>query len=262
MSGSELLWLMLGINIVAQLLAWMWQVKTRHADIADIVWSGMLAFNGIVFFILSDANAIHRYALLVIPVAWYLRLFFHLVSRYDLQHEDGRYQHLRSHWNENTQVKFLGFFIGQGLLISLFSIPAWALSYENAPFDTFDVIGIALVAISYLGVWLSDKQLAEFKKNKAESETVCRKGLWRYSRHPNYFFEWLHWFAYPLFALNSDWVWLLWIYPFLMLWFLIKLTGIPFNEQQNLRSKGEDYRQYQKETSMFFPMPVKNSDKE
>ncbi|WP_223670626.1 DUF1295 domain-containing protein [Kangiella shandongensis] len=262
MSGSSILWWLLAANITAQLLAWLWQVRVRHADIADIVWAGMLALNGCVLFILSDASWHHRYVLLIIPVLWYLRLFIHLLSRYDLQHEDGRYQYLRQHWHQSTQLKFLLFFIGQGVLISLFSIPAWVLSQEQSELNALDVIAVMILIVSYIGIWLSDKQLAQFKKKHKTSGNVCRIGLWRYSRHPNYFFEWLHWFAYPLLVSGNDWSWLLWIYPFIMLVFLLKLTGIPFNEQQNIRSKGEAYRQYQRETSMFFPMPPQTSHKE
>ena len=255
MLDTSFLWLMLAINLGAQILAWFWQIKTKHTDIADIVWAGMLVVNGLLFFWLSEASWGHRIAILIIPVAWYLRLFFHLVSRYDLSNEDGRYQYLRQHWQHNTQLKFFFFFVGQGLIISLFSFPAWLLSKETASLGLFDVLGFLVVIVSYLGIWLSDKQLANFKKDKNNKGKVCNVGLWRYSRHPNYFFEWTHWFAYPLLAMNSDMLWLLWCYPFIMLIFLLKLTGIPFNEQQNLRSKGSAYREYQKVTNKFFPGP-------
>lgn len=255
MLDINFIWLILIINIAAQLIAWLWQAKTKHADIADIVWSGMLVVNGVLFFIVAEASWNHRYALLIIPVAWYLRLFYHLAKRYDLSNEDGRYQYLRQHWRDNTQLKFLFFFIGQGLLISLFSFPAWLLSKETSDFGIWDLFGLLIIVISYLGIWLSDKQLAKFKETGNKGE-VCNIGLWRYSRHPNYFFEWTHWFAYPLLAINSDMLWLLWCYPFIMLAFLLKLTGIPFNEQQNLRSKGDAYKRYQNETNKFFPGPV------
>ena len=265
MSGSELLLILLAINLLMQVLAWLWQKKHQHADIADVVWSGMIVVNGIVIFTLAAGDIFHRAIILLIPVAWYLRLFWHLVERYDLSKEDGRYAYLRSYWDKNTQANFLMFFIGQGLIISLFSFPAWVLANNIDDFGLWGLVGLFVVGISYLGVWLSDRQLRLFKKNKTNKGKVCDVGLWKYSRHPNYFFEWTHWFAYPLLTMGSELQWLMWSYPMIMLAFLLKLTGIPFNEQQNIRSKGDAYRDYQKRTNKFFIGPSKtkyNEEKE
>ncbi|RDX35843.1 DUF1295 domain-containing protein [Kangiella sp. HD9-110m-PIT-SAG07] len=263
MFDLELLLVLLVINLASQLIAWLWQIKKHHADIADVVWSGMIVVNGLVIFSQATGDLFHRAIILLIPVAWYLRLFWHLVARYDLSKEDGRYAYLRSYWKENTQVKFLFFFIGQGLIISLFSFPAWVLANHTGDIDIWSILGLAIIVASYLGVWMSDRQLSQFKKNRSDndsgSDKVCDGGLWKYSRHPNYFFEWTHWFAYPLLVIGAELNWVMWIYPFVMLIFLLKLTGIPFNEQQNLRSKGDAYRDYQKRTNKFFIGPT-NSD--
>ncbi len=82
------------------------------------------------------------------------------------------------------------------------------------------------------------------------------QGLWKYSRHPNYFFEWLHWFAYPVLGLAAG-AYGLWIYPLLMWLFLYYITGIPFSEQQALAHRGDNYKDYQRRTSMFIPWPPK-----
>ncbi|GAA4359221.1 DUF1295 domain-containing protein [Kangiella marina] len=258
MFDTKLLLSLLIINLVTQLFGWLWQKKHQHADIADVIWSGMIVVNGLIILFLSDGDLFHRLVVLAIPIAWYLRLFYHLTERYDLSKEDGRYAYLRRHWEDNTQVKFLLFFVGQGLIISLFSFPAWVLANEVRELSVWDLLGLGIAAASYLGVWISDKQLRQFKKNSSKDETVCNVGLWRYSRHPNYFFEWTHWFAYPLLLIGSELAWLMWAYPFVMLLFLLKLTGIPFNEQQNLRSKGEAYRKYQQHTNKFFLGPTKS----
>ena len=78
-------------------------------------------------------------------------------------------------------------------------------------------------------------------------------GLWRYSRHPNYFFEWLHWFAYVCLAVGSPLGWLAWSGPLLMYMFLRWISGIPWTEAQALRTRGDDYRAYQRDTPMLFP---------
>ena len=146
MSGSEFLLTMLAVNLLTQVLAWLWQKKNQHADIADIVWSGMIVVNGLVIFTLANGDIFHRAIILLIPVAWYLRLFWHLVERYDLSKEDGRYAYLRSYWENNTQAKFFLFFIGQGMIISLFSFPAWELANHSRLIRRWNLIpwGVAL----------------------------------------------------------------------------------------------------------------------
>ena len=109
---------------------------------------------------------------------------------------------------------------------------------------------------------LADKQLSQHRNT--QPGVTCRSGLWRYSRHPNYFFEWLHWWSYPLMAtglgLSGKSTWAVWLAPLLMLLFLYRLTGIPYTEKQALKSRGDDYRRYMKETSAFIPWLPKYSD--
>jgi steroid 5-alpha reductase family enzyme len=106
--------------------------------------------------------------------------------------------------------------------------------------------------IAVAGEAVADAQLAAFRADASNKGKTCRAGLWRYSRHPNYFFEWTHWLAYAV-MLPEDWR--VWVSPALMLYFLLRVSGIPATEAQALRSRGEDYRRYQRETSMFVPWP-------
>ena len=104
---------------------------------------------------------------------------------------------------------------------------------------------------------LADAQLHRFKQDPANKGKTCQVGLWHYSRHPNFFFEWLIWVSYALYAMGSPsgaWGWLS---PALMLYFVTKVTGIPATEAQALRSRGDEYRKYQQTTSAFFPWPPK-----
>jgi steroid 5-alpha reductase family enzyme len=105
------------------------------------------------------------------------------------------------------------------------------------------------------GETLADHQLARFRANPGNYGQVCREGLWAWSRHPNYFFEWLHWFTYLLLALGSARWRLALSGPVLMLLFLYRLSGIPWTEAQSLRSRGDAYRRYQREVSAFIPLP-------
>lgn len=243
--------------VAGQFIAWLWQAHTKNTDIVDITWALLIVICGLVYVGLTEGSGFHRYIVLLIPIAWYARLAWHLIDRYQVEHEDGRYQQLRAHWSDNTQAKLFGFFMFQALLAFAFSYPVSIIVSTSHSFDVFDGVGIAIVILSFIGVTLSDYQLRQFKRRKDSKGKVCNIGLWRYSRHPNYFFEWTHWLAYPLIGWHAEQGWLLFIYPILMLLFLLKLTGIPFNEQQNLRSKGDAYREYQRQTNKFFLGPTK-----
>ncbi len=167
--------------------------------------------------------------------------------------EDGRYQPLRRHWNGH-QGKIFGFFQFQALLIVLFALPFVAVAVNPQPRGWgWLIAAVAMWLLSVSGESIADRQLARFRANPANKGKTCRDGLWRYSRHPNYFFEWLHWFTYVLLAVQSPLWWLAWSGPLVMYVFLRWVSGIPFTEAQALRSRGEDYREYQRTTPMLFP---------
>jgi steroid 5-alpha reductase family enzyme len=117
----------------------------------------------------------------------------------------------------------------------------------------FEYAGAALWLVAWMGEIAADWQLHRFKANPANRGVTCRAGLWRYSRHPNYFFEWLIWVAFAVFAMGSPYGYVSLFAPLLMLYFLFRVTGIPATEAQALRSKGDDYRRYQTSTSAFVP---------
>lgn len=112
---------------------------------------------------------------------------------------------------------------------------------------------MAIWVVAFAGEVTADRQLLAFKTNPQNKGKTCQAGWWRYSRHPNYFFEWLIWVSYALFASSSPWGWLAWLCPATLLYLLFKVTGIPATEAQALRSRGEAYRRYQQTTSAFVP---------
>ena len=131
-----------------------------------------------------------------------------------------------------------------------------------APLGWADAAGALLWLVAIAGEALADMQLARFRRDPARAGQGCRQGLWRYSRHPNYFFEWLHWWAYVLLGLGSPWWWVTVAGVVVMYVFLTRVTGIPYTEQQALRTRGEAYRRYQETTSVFFPLIPSKSTKE
>ena len=125
-----------------------------------------------------------------------------------------------------------------------------------------DCLGALILLGGIAGEALSDAQLKRFREDPANNGRVCDVGLWRWSRHPNYFFEWTIWVGYAVFALASPGGWIALAMPALMLHFLINVTGLKATEEQALRTKGERYRTYQARTSGFIPwIPRKLSER-
>ncbi len=189
-----------------------------------------------------------------------LRLGWHLSKRIIGEPEEGRYQQLRKDWggsarNEHSlNLKFLGFFQFQAVLNAFLTLPLLIASFNDTQgIHPLEIAGLALFIVALIGESTADAQLAAFKSNPANKGGVCEVGLWRYSRHPNYFFEWLIWISYAVFALASPHGWIALAMPVLMLHFLINVTGLKATEGQALRSKGERYRLYQARTSSFVP---------
>lgn len=151
-----------------------------------------------------------------------------------------------------------GYFQLQAVAVCLFSYPPLLVMQNPRPaFSLWELLGVILWAVAVTGEAIADRQLATFRRQPWNKDRVCRTGLWRYSRHPNYFFEWLHWWSYVVMALalpaGNGWATL--IGPLIMGWALVKVTAIPLAESQALASRGDEYRLYQETTSAFFPWP-------
>ena len=153
---------------------------------------------------------------------------------------------------------FFGFSQYQAALIGLLSAP-FAIGCSNATPGTsgWEVAGLILWFVAIVGQTVANFQSSRFRTNQKNSGKVCDAGLWRYSRHPDCFFEWLIWVAYFIFSLGSPWGWVTVYCPLLMLHFLTQVTGIPPAEARSLKSLGDEYRHYQRTTSAFFPRPAK-----
>ena len=245
------------ICIGLQYLAWLWQYITKNADIVDIIWSLGIVICSLYYYFSLNKYQPTSLLMFIFPALWYLRLSMHLIKRYRIHYEDSRYAYLRKHWVRNTQLKFFFFFQFQALLIWIFVLPAYWVSYVSFEWSLNIILAFIIGGVSLIGVTLSDQQLYKFKSNNSNRKKVCDTGFWKYSRHPNYFFEWCHWFVYPILLLNTPYFYWALMYPFLMLVFLLKLTGIPFSEQQSLLNRGDTYRDYQNRTNKFFPWKPK-----
>jgi len=232
----------------------------NNYGVVDIGWS--YAFGAIAAFYAwqSEGWTPRRALVAVMAVLWSARLGTHLLIRVARLHpeEDGRYKQLRHEWGTKFAALMAGFFQLQAASVVLLAIPFLAACRNSDPgFHPLELAGAGLWLVAISGEALSDFQLARFKRSRGQLGPVCDVGLWRYSRHPNYFFEWLVWVAFALFAGASPWGWIGLISPASILYLLLRVTGIPATERQSLRSKGDAYRRYQERTSGFVPLPVR-----
>jgi steroid 5-alpha reductase family enzyme len=254
-------WILLGAGTVVCVLImlglWWLGIVKRNFSYVDIGWSANFTVLALLYGALGDGDPVRRALICLMYIIWSTRLALHLTKRIIGEPEEGRYVKLREEWGAgggNLNLKFLGFFQFQALLNVVLSVPI-LLTVVNARPAThpLEAAGVAVWIIAVLGESMADAQLARFKRNPASKGKVCRVGLWGVSRHPNYFFEWLIWIAYALFALASPHGWLALALPVLMLHFLINVTGIKATEAQALSSKGDAYREYQLSVSPFIP---------
>ncbi len=240
------------------------QRRTRDAGVVDVGWSGGVGALAVFYALLADGEPSRRTLLAVLAGLWSARLAVYLLKdRVLAGDEDGRYQMLRERWGARAQRNLFLFFQVQALWAVLFSIPFLPVAYSRQPtFAWGDAIAVVLWFVAVAGESIADRQLARFRADPSHRGKTCRVGLWRYSRHPNYFFEWLHWFAYVFLAWGAPYGRLTLAGPVVMLLFLYKVTGIPYTEKRALRSRGEEYRRYQETTSAFVPwFPKSTPDK-
>jgi steroid 5-alpha reductase family enzyme len=240
---------------LAMALLWALQARTGNAGVVDAGWALSIGGLATAAALLLDGWVGRRMAIAVVMAIWSIRLGSYLLrDRVIGRPEDGRYVALRQRWGTTANVRFFWFFQIQAAAALFFALPAFIAAANPRPkLSAIELIALCVWALAFAGEALADRQLARFKADPAHRGRTCRSGFWRYTRHPNYFFEWLMWVAYALFALPSPWGVLALACPAGMLYLLLRVTGIPATEEQSLRSRGDDYRRYQETTSAFFP---------
>jgi len=235
---------------------WLLSRKLDNFSFVDIAWAYGLAVVSCVYIGLLHGYTNRTLLIMTMAMVWSLRLGSYLLARIRRHHpdEDVRYQVLRKKWQGHLASKFFWFFQAQGLLVLLLSIPVLlALRNARPHIAIIEWMGAAVWLIAIVGESIADAQMGAFKKDPANKGKVCDVGLWRYSRHPNYFFESLIWWGFWLFACGSPWGWATVYAPLLILYFLLRVTGIPLTERCAVESKGDAYRRYQRTTSAFVP---------
>jgi steroid 5-alpha reductase family enzyme len=244
----------LSFEVITFAIVWAISVKVRNYGFLDVAWSYGIFVLGPFYAIFAPGYGPRKWLLASLGALWSLRLGTYILIRVLRHHpeEDKRYETLRKSWPGPGM--FLAFFEFQAVTVIFFSAPYLISSFNTAPaLRPVEIAGTILSLVAIAGEALSDAQMQAFKRDPTSRGAVCQRGLWRYSRHPNYFFESLVWWAFFIFALGSPWGWATVLCPLLMLWFLFRVTGIPLTEQHAVRNKGDAYRDYQRTTSAFIP---------
>lgn len=250
----------LAANMILFAAAWAWCVKIKNFSPVDAFWAFCIGITSLFFLLSLHPNPKQITAAILIGV-WAARLGFHLAKRIAKHHpdEDSRYIKLREAWQGRENSAFFWFFQGQALSVFLLALPFYLIAADPDPtFNILSVIGALVTVIGLIGETIADKQMSAFKAEDPNPQSVCRKGLWNYSRHPNYFFESVIWTGFFLFAAGSPWGWWTIYAPAIITFLLLKVTGIPPTEASAVKRKGEAYREYQRTTSPFIPLPPKS----
>jgi steroid 5-alpha reductase family enzyme len=248
---AMMMFLVLLVIVLHMCFIWLWYRLTNNPSVVDVGWASGLSLSGLMYLgqnPLSVRTVVLGGALLI----WGLRLGGYLWwTRIRKKHIDKRYTALSGSWNSKEP---LGFFINfqlQGLFIFIVSLSWYFISLNSSGnLSLMDLIGLLIFGIALSLETLADVQLQRFKKNNPGQ--LCTTQLWRLSRHPNCFFEWLVWCSFTFFAASSPFGLLSLISP-LALYLIMCYLTIPITERESIKSRGQAYTQYQATTPKFFP---------
>jgi steroid 5-alpha reductase family enzyme len=238
------------------------QKAVNNTGWVDVFWTfGTGAAGAAMALWPADAAALPARRLLIaaLVLAWSLRLGLHVALRVASSPEDARYADFRARWGDRYQRNLFALVMAQPPVSALICLSIGLAARAPGPLNARDAAGLLILVLAIAGEAVADRQLAAFKRAGHGRRAICDRGLWGWSRHPNYFFEWLGWLAYPVIGLDParplSWATLL--APLLMYLVLRFGTGVPPLEASMLRSRGEAFRRYQARVSAFFPLPPK-----
>lgn len=253
MSTIQLLTLGSGIAVALFTLTWAFATAVRNYGFLDVIWSLSVGILAALYSVLGTGNETRKLLFAAAAMIWSFRLGLYILIRVCRHHpeEDRRYQTLRQRWP--GPLRFLLFFELQAVIAVIFSLPFLLAAEAPGEITVKEILGLTFALCCTAGEAFADLQAQRWKRNPANQGKVLNVGLWRFSRHPNYFFESLVWWGFCLAALPLPYGWITVICPVLMLYFLLCVTGIPLSEKHSVDSRGEAYREYQRTTSRFIP---------
>jgi steroid 5-alpha reductase family enzyme len=257
---SAVLAITAGVTAAAVLAVWLVSLVLRNASIADIFWGpGFVLIAATAFAAGEGGDPARRALVLALTAAWGLRLGGYLLWRNSGHGEDPRYQAMRRHYGSRFPLVSLAtVFLFQGALMWFVSLPVQVAMVSPAPVGALDAIGTLLFAIGLGFESVGDLQLARFKADPANAGRVMDRGLWRYTRHPNYFGDSLAWWGLFAIALATPAGVFTVLSPVLMTFLLLRVSGIALLER-SIGKRRPDYADYQARTSAFVPLPPRRA---
>ncbi len=235
-------------------LLWVLHLRVRNASLADVGFC--LTFGMIVLAcgVFSAGDFSRRTLISGMGILYAARLGHHLfIQRVWKKPEDPRYQKIRTILGSWESVGMFCYFQMQVPACLFFAgLLCWVMNHPADGIRWWDSFGVMIFLLAVIGETIADRQLESFRQNPLNKGKTLQTGLWRYSRHPNYFFESLHWWAYVPLAVGLPWAWASVFWPIFMTVSLLWVTGVPWAERQALTSRGDSYREYQRTTSVFF----------
>ncbi len=238
---------------------WLWQLRSENAGMIDPVWAAGLGAVAVLAAAAGSGAAVNRVLVAVGGGMWGMRLALHLWRRNFGHPEDVRYRQFREQWGAAAPSRFFWFFQLQAVVALVLAIGFFVPAFQAAPAGAPGLVAaVAIWLAAVAGETVADRQLARFTADPANRGTVCRAGLWRYSRHPNYFFECLHWLAYAALSIGRPWGWLTLVPPVAMAWLLLKVSGVPLLEARLARTRA-GYDDYMRTTSALIPWPPRRA---
>lgn len=245
--------------------AWQMQRSSGNDGWADVFWSFGVGIVGVGTVLLSaDAVSPARPALVAaLLTLWSLRLGGHILFRTLKNGDDPRYARLRREWGDAAPRRMFLFLQSQALAGSMLVICVFIAARRPGPdLDIADYCGALIMLVALIGEAMADWQLKRFGNDPSNRGKICNAGLWRWSRHPNYFFEWLGWLSYVPIATGPGggyaYGWITLAAPLLMYVLLRHVSGVPPLEEHMLATRGQAFRDYRRRTSIFFPFPPKD----
>ncbi len=248
--------------------AWNIQQRTRNSGWVDTVWTFGLGLVGSVSALapLASSHTGRRQLLVAgLILAWSLRLGLHIGIRTTGISDDPRYAQLIREWGSDARRQMFWLLQKQALVTIPLAVSVLLAAHNPSPeLRLQDWLGVVGLTLAIAGGTMADSQLRRFRVDPANRGKVCDTGLWRWSRHPNYFFECLAWLAYPVIAIDLagryPLGWIALAGPLCIYWLLRYVSGVPPLEEHMLRSRGNAYRAYQARTSVFFPFPPRQCE--
>jgi len=241
--------------------------RTLNSGWIDATWTfglgGTGLFGALGPFVLSGAVTTRQILVATLVFAWSLRLGLHIVLRTIRIADDPRYAKLVRAWGAAASLQMLALVQKQAIVSVPLVMSVLLAAWNPAPLPRVqDLLAVCILMVGIAGETVADIQLRRFRAASANRDRVCDVGLWAWSRHPNYFFEWLGWVAYPLFATDLGgsypWGWVAIAGPACMYWLLVHVSGIPPLEEHMLERRRDAFRAYQARTSAFLPLPPRS----